>query len=55
MELPLTPLAFADRARRIYPGGKAIMFDGVDRTYQEFLDRCDRWSSRLQGFGVKRD
>ena len=54
MELPLTPLAFADRARRIYSSRKAILFDAVDRTYAEFLDRCDRWSSRLQRFGVKR-
>ena len=30
------------------------MFDAVDRTYEEFLNRCDRWSSRLQSFGIKR-
>jgi acyl-CoA synthetase (AMP-forming)/AMP-acid ligase II len=52
MELPLTPLAFADRARRVYAGRKAILFETVERTYEQFLDRCDRWSSRLQGLGV---
>ena len=30
------------------------MFDAVHRTYGQFLERCDRWSSRLQGLGVKR-
>src|SRR5579871_2558276 len=54
MELPLTPLAFADRARRLYADREAIVFDGVRRTYGEFLDRCDRWSSRLQRLGVRR-
>ena len=54
MELPLTPLAFADRARRVYSHRKAIMFDAVHRTYGQFLERCDRWSSRLQGLGAKR-
>lgn len=54
MESPLTPLAFADRARRVYPNRQAIVFDEVHQTYRQFLDRCDRWSSRLQGFGVKR-
>jgi fatty-acyl-CoA synthase len=54
MELPLTPLAFADRARRIYANRQAIVFDEVHRTYGQFLNRCDRWSSRLQGLGIRR-
>ncbi len=53
METPLTPLAFAARARRIYADRDATVFEGVRRTYAEFLDRIDRWSQRLQELGVK--
>jgi fatty-acyl-CoA synthase len=53
MELPLTPLAFGARARRLYGGREAVRFNDVRFTYAEFLDRCDRWSSRLQSLGVK--
>ena len=54
MELPLTPLEFARRARRLY-GGREGVVDGDRRlTYEEFFDRCDRWSSCLQALGVKK-
>jgi fatty-acyl-CoA synthase len=53
MELPLTPLAFAARARRIYGKRDATVFEGERRSYAEFLDRIDRWSHRLQQLGVK--
>jgi fatty-acyl-CoA synthase len=53
MELPLTPLAFGTRARRLYGGREAVRDGEVTLTYAEFLGRCDRWSSRLQEFGVK--
>ena len=53
METPLTPLAFAARARRIYARRDATVFEGVTRSYGEFLDRVDRWSKRLQELGVK--
>ncbi len=53
METPLTPLAFAARARRIYAGRDATVFEGVRRSYAQFLDRIDRWSKRLQDLGVK--
>ena len=53
MEIPLTPLEFASRARRLYPAREAVV-DGNERlSYQQFLDRCDRWSSALQSLGVK--
>ena len=53
MEIPLTPLEFARRARRLYPGREAVV-DGDRRlTYEQFFDRCDRWSSALQALGVK--
>jgi len=54
VELPLTPLEFARRARSLYPQREAVV-DGPRRlTYEEFFQRCDRWSSRLQRFGVGR-
>jgi fatty-acyl-CoA synthase len=52
MEIPLTPLEFARRARRIYPDREAVV-DGDQRwSYAEFFERCDRWSSVLQSLGV---
>ena len=52
MQTPLTPLEFARRARSLY-GDREAVVDGDRRwTYREFLDRCDRWSSALQGLGV---
>ena len=53
MEVPLTPLEFMRRARRLYANREGVV-DGVQRwTYGEFFDRCDRWSSALQRLGVK--
>ena len=52
MEIALSPMEFAQRARRLYADREAVV-DGDQRfTYAEFLDRCDRWSSALQGLGV---
>src|SRR3954454_21253805 len=52
METPLTPLEFMRRTRRLYPEREAVV-DGEQRlTYAEFFDRCDRWSTALQGLGV---
>ena len=52
MEIALTPMEFAKRARRLYPDREAVV-DGDQRfTYSQFLERCDRWSSALQGLGV---
>ena len=53
MELPLTPLEFARRTRKLYPKREAVV-DGEQRwTYEEFFARCDAWSSSLQRLGVK--
>ncbi len=53
METPLTPLEFARRARRLYRNREAVI-DGDRRlTYEEFLSRCDRWSSVLQTLGIQ--
>jgi fatty-acyl-CoA synthase len=54
MEMPLSPLEFARRARRLYADREAVV-DGDDRwTYAEFFDRCDRWSSALQALGIRK-
>ena len=53
MEIPLTPLEFARRARRLYPEREAVV-DGERRfTYAQFLGRCERWSAALQQLGVR--
>ena len=52
MELTLTPLEFARRARRLYPKREAVVDRDLRLTYEEFFDRCDRWSSALQHMGV---
>jgi fatty-acyl-CoA synthase len=52
MQTPLTPLAFARRARSLY-GDREALVDGARRwTYAQFFERCDRWSSALQRLGV---
>src|SRR5487761_437887 len=54
METPLTPLEFARRARKLYGGREAVVDGDLRLTYEGFFDRCDRWSSALQGMGVKK-
>jgi fatty-acyl-CoA synthase len=54
MEIPLTPMEFARRARRLYANSEAVIDGPVRLTYGQFFDRCDRWSSVLQSFGVAR-
>jgi len=52
--MPLTPLEFARRTRRLYPNNEAVVDGSLRLTYEEFLDRCDRWSSALQALGVRK-
>ncbi|WP_017572920.1 long-chain-fatty-acid--CoA ligase [Nocardiopsis halotolerans] len=52
MELALTPLEFARRTRRLHPRREAVVDRDLRLTYEEFFDRCDRWSSALQHMGV---
>ena len=54
MELPLTPLEFARRARKLYPEREALVDGDLRLTYEQFFNRCDRWSAGLQALGVKR-
>ena len=53
MELPLTPLEFARRTRRLYQNREALVDGDLRLTYSQFLERCDRWSSALLALGVK--
>jgi fatty-acyl-CoA synthase len=54
METPLTPLDFARRARKLYGDREAVVDGELRFTYEQFLDRCDRWSSRLLELGVRK-
>jgi fatty-acyl-CoA synthase len=52
MEVPLTPLEFMRRTRRLHANREGVV-DGADRwSYGDFFDRCDRWSSALAALGV---
>ncbi|HET9001410.1 MAG TPA: AMP-binding protein, partial [bacterium] len=53
METPLTPLEFARRSRSLYREREAVVDGDLRLTYEEFFQRCDRWSSQLQRLGVR--
>ncbi len=53
METPLTPLELARRARRLYGDREAVVDGDLRLTYEQFFDRCDRWSARLAALGVR--
>src|SRR5215831_10299971 len=53
MEIPLSPMEFARRSRRLYSDRTAVVDGDFRLTYEQFFDRCDRWSSALQGLGVR--
>lgn len=53
METALTPLEFARRTRKLYPHHEAVVDGDLRLTYEDFFDRCDRWSSVLQTLGVR--
>src|SRR5262247_3448592 len=52
MELPLTPLDFARRTRKLYSEREAVVDEQLRLNYAQFFDRCDRWSNALQSLGV---
>jgi|HubBroStandDraft_2_1064218.scaffolds.fasta_scaffold41463_2 fatty-acyl-CoA synthase len=52
MEAPLTPLEFARRTRRLHGSREAIVDGDLRLSYEQFFDRCDRWSSALRELGV---
>src|SRR5215475_13950386 len=52
METPLTPLEFGRRARKLYENREAVVDGDLRLSYEQFFDRCDRWSRALQELGV---
>jgi fatty-acyl-CoA synthase len=52
MEAHLTPLEFARRTRRLHGSREAIVDGDLRMSYEQFFDRCDRWSSALRELGV---
>src|SRR5271154_3074341 len=53
METPLSPLDFARRTGRLHADREAVVDGELRLTYEQLFDRCDRWSSALQGLGVR--
>jgi fatty-acyl-CoA synthase len=53
VEAALSPLEFARRTRRLYGGREAVVDGDLRLTYEEFFDRCDRWSAVLATLGVQ--
>src|SRR5438067_869756 len=53
METPLTPIEFARRARKLYGSREAVVDGGARLTYEQFLERCDRWSAILQQLNIR--
>jgi acyl-CoA synthetase (AMP-forming)/AMP-acid ligase II len=54
VETPLSPVDFARRTRRLHGSREGVVDGDLRLTYEQFFDRCDRWSSALQGLGVRR-
>jgi fatty-acyl-CoA synthase len=52
MEVPLTPLEFARRTRRLHGHREGVVDGELRLSYEQFFDRCDRWSAALQAMGV---
>jgi len=48
MEIPLTPMEFARRARRLYGQREAVVDGDLRLTYAQFLERCDRCRRRCR-------
>jgi fatty-acyl-CoA synthase len=54
MEVPLTPLEFARRTRRLHGHREAVVDGDLRLSYEQFFDRCDRWAAALRGLGCER-
>jgi fatty-acyl-CoA synthase len=54
MEIPLTTLELARRARRLYGSREAVVDGPLRLTYEGLFARSDRWSAALQRLGVER-
>jgi fatty-acyl-CoA synthase len=54
VQLPLTPLDFGRRARKLHGAREAVIDGALRLTWEAFFDRCDRWSAVLRGLGVEK-
>ena len=54
MEVPLTPLDFLRRARKLHGQREAVVDRDERLTYAQFGEHCDRWSTALQSLGVRK-
>ncbi len=52
MELPLTPIDFLTRARRLFPDRTGVVEGDRTWTYGHFATRCDQQARHLQEIGV---
>ena len=52
MEIALSPLQFARRARKLYADSAAVIDEDTKLNYASFFERCDRWSAALQRLGI---
>src|ERR1700693_734476 len=53
MEVPLSPLEFVRRARKLHGAREAVVDGELRCTYSQFGERCDRWSAALAKLGVE--
>src|ERR671911_3151663 len=53
MQAPLSPLQLMRRSRRLYAQREAVVDGELRLTYEQFFQRCDRWSNALRSLGVK--
>jgi acyl-CoA synthetase (AMP-forming)/AMP-acid ligase II len=53
VDVPLSPLDFARRARKLYAAREAVIDGDLRFTYAQFGERCDRWAAALSQLGVK--
>jgi fatty-acyl-CoA synthase len=53
MEIPLSPLEFARRARKVHGAREAVVDGELRLSYGQFGERCDRWSAALATLGVR--
>ncbi len=51
--VPLTPVSFLDRARLVHGDRPAVIDGPLQRTYEEFADRCERLAGATVDLGLE--
>ena len=52
--VPLTPLAFLDRIKDVYPDREALVYHDRTYTWLEVYNRSTQFASALSKFGIKK-